>query len=76
MNLNFQQIIENFRKAFQSVLSYRVLVTSPTEKVADLPLAVIIIVALMAPVASVIIALIALLTGHRPRLERDYIMRT
>ncbi len=76
MNLNVQQIMQNFRKAFQNVLSYRVLVTSPSEKVADLPLAVLIIVALMAPGASVIIALIALLTGHRPRLERDYLLRT
>ena len=68
--------MQNFRKAFQNVLSYRVLVTSPSEKVADLPLAVLIIVALMAPAASAIITLIAILTGHRPRLERDYIMRT
>ena len=37
--------MQNFRKAFQNVLSYRVLVTSPSEKVADLPLAVLIIVA-------------------------------
>ncbi|MBQ9008424.1 MAG: DUF4342 domain-containing protein [Clostridia bacterium] len=76
MNLNFEQVIQNLRRAFQNILSYRVLVSSATEKVADLPLIVVIIAVLMAPPASVIIALIALLTGHRPRLERDYIIKT
>ena len=76
MNFNFEQILQNFRKAFQNILSYRVLVSSPTEKVADIPLIVVIIAALMALPASVFIALIAILTGHRLRLERDYIVKT
>ena len=76
MNTNMEQIMANFRSAFQKVISYRVLVTSPAEKIADLPMLVLLLVLLMSPGASVLIAIIAVVTGHRFRIEKDYIMRT
>ena len=74
--LDTNQIMMNLKKAFNNLMVYRLLASSPTEKVADLPLLAVIIAALMAPRASVVIAVVALLTGHRFRLEKDFVVRT
>ena len=76
MNIDMNQILANLKNAFQQILAYRVVVTSPTEKVADLPLVVLILVALMARIASVVIVILAALTGHRIRIEKDLIVRS
>ena len=76
MNMSMEQIMANFRNALQKVTAYRILVSSPVEKVADLPVLIVALAAIMAPRVSVLIAILALVTGHRFRLEKNFIVRT
>ena len=68
--MNGDQIAQNIKNALDKIMIYRVVITSPSELVADLPLLAVILVALFAFQATALIAVIALITGHRFRLEK------
>jgi ABC-type long-subunit fatty acid transport system fused permease/ATPase subunit len=68
--MQYNEIIENLRNALMKLLSLRVIVTSPSRKVADLPLLYLIVAALMAVKVAVVIVLVGFLAGYRARLEK------
>ncbi|MBQ9321207.1 MAG: DUF4342 domain-containing protein [Eubacterium sp.] len=73
--MDSNQILANLRNAFNNILRYRITVTSAEEKVADLPLLVVIVAALMVPKACVVAAVAALATQHHFRMEKDLEVR-
>jgi hypothetical protein len=75
MNMDMNQILMNLRNAFNNILRYRIVATSTEEKVADLPLLVVIIAALMIPRTCAGIAVLALATRHHFRMEKDLEVR-
>jgi len=69
------------KKYVDLVVKSRLILTSTGRTMLKLPvwaaaLLVLLLVLLMSPGASVLIAIIAVVTGHRFRIEKDYIMRT
>lgn len=73
--MDVNQMIENLKNAFAKLMSLRLVASSSSEKIADLPLLLIVIAALMAPRACIAIAVIALATKHSFRVEKDMVMR-
>lgn len=69
--MDFEQIKNNLLSALGQLLALRVIVTSPSEKVADLPAMYVLLAALMAPGACVVIVLLGLVTRHAVRFEKD-----
>ena len=69
--MDFEQIKNNLLSALGQLLALRVIVTSPSEKVADLPAMYVLLAALMAPGACVVIVLLGLVTKHAVRFEKD-----
>ncbi len=68
--MQYNEIIENLRNALVKLLSLRVIVTSPSKKVADLPLLYLIIAAMMTVKVAAAIVLVGFLAGYRARLEK------
>ena len=69
--MNYQTILDNFRKAFQRLLALRIVVSSPAEKIADLPAVYGILAIIMVPAVCVGIFILGLIFRYRIRLERD-----
>ena len=69
--MDFEQIKNNLLSALGQLLALRVIVTSPSEKVADLLAMYVLLAALMAPGACVVIVLLGLVTRHAVRFEKD-----
>lgn len=69
--MDFEQIKNNLLSALGQLLALRVIVTSPSEKVADLPAMYVLLAALMAPGACVVIVLLGLVARHAVRFEKD-----
>lgn len=69
--MDFEQIKNNLMNALGQLLALRVIVTSPSEKVADLPALFVLLAVLMAPGACVVIVLLGLITRHAIRFEKD-----
>ena len=69
--MDFEQIKKNLLDALSQLLALRVIVTSPSEKVADIPALYVLLFALMTPGMSVIIILLGLVTRHAVRFEKD-----
>ena len=57
--------------ALAQLLALRVIVTSPSAKVADLPAVYVLLAALLAPGVVVIAVLLGLVTRHAVRFEKD-----
>ncbi len=71
--MDFEQIKKNLLDALSQLLALRVIVTSPREKVADLPALYVLLFVLMAPGMSVVVILLGLITRHAVRFEKDVV---
>lgn len=69
--MDFEQIKNNLLDALGKLMALRVIVTSPREKVADLPALYVILAVMMAPLAVVVIVLLGLLFRYAVRFEKD-----
>jgi len=69
--MDFEQIKQNLLGALAQLMALRVIVTSPREKVADLPAMYVLLAALLAPGACVVVILLGLVTRHAVRFEKD-----
>lgn len=69
--MDFEQIKNNLLGALGQLLVLRVIVTSKSEKVADLPALYVLLCALLAPGVCVVVVLLGLLTRHAVRFEKD-----
>lgn len=69
--MDFEQIKNNLLDAMSQLLVLRMIVTSKSEKVADLPAAYVLLAALLAPGVLVVIALLGFVTRHAIRFEKD-----
>lgn len=69
--MDFEQIKNNLLNALAQLLALRVIVTSPNEKVADLPAVYVLLAALMTPGGCVVVLLLGLVTKHAVRFEKD-----
>jgi len=69
--MDFEQIKNNLLNALGQLLALRVIVTSPSEKVADLPAVYVLLAALLAPGMVVVVVLLGLVTRHAVRFEKD-----
>lgn len=69
--MDFEQIKNNLLNALGRLLALRVIVTSPSEKVADLPAVYVLLAALLAPGMVVVVVLLGLVTRHAVRFEKD-----
>ena len=65
--MDFEQIKNNLMNAAAQLLSLRVIVTSPSEKVADLPALYV----LLAPAACALAVVLGFLFRYAIRFERD-----
>ena len=68
--MDFQQIQQNLLNALGQLLSLRLVVSSPNEKVADLPALYVLVAALMAPVPVAAAVVLGFLAKYAARFER------
>ena len=68
--MDFQQIQQNLLNALGQLLSLRLIVSSPNEKVADLPALYALVAALMAPLLVVALAVAGFVARYSARFER------
>ena len=69
--MDFEQIKSNLLNALGQLMALRMIVTSPNEKVADLPVLYVLLAALMTPGACVVVLILGLVTRHALRFEKD-----
>ena len=69
--MDFEQIKNNLLDALGKLMALRVIVSSPSEKVADLPALYAIMAALLAPGAIMVIILLGLVFRYAVRFEKD-----
>ena len=69
--MDFEQIKNNLLDALAQLMVLRMIVTSKSEKVADLPAVYVLLCALLAPGVCAGIAVLGLLTRHAVRFEKD-----
>lgn len=69
--MDFEQIKNNLLDALTQLMVLRMIVTSKSEKVADLPAVYVLLCALLAPGVCAGIAVLGLLTRHAVRFEKD-----
>jgi len=69
--MDFEQIRDNLLHALAKLMALRVIITSPREKVADLPALYAIIAVLLAPWAIVLAAILGLVFRYAVRFEKD-----
>lgn len=69
--MDFEQIRNNLMNAVAQLLALRVIVTSPSEKVADLPALYVLAAALLAPAACVVVLVLGFLCRYAVRFEKD-----
>ena len=69
--MDFESIKKNFMNAFSQLSALRLIVSSPSEKIADLPALYVLIAALIAPYLCVALLILGFLTKHAARFEKD-----
>ena len=69
--MDFEEIKNNLLDALGKLMALRVIVTSPNEKVADLPAIYAILAVLLAPWAVVMIVVLGLIFRYAVRFEKD-----
>ena len=69
--MDFEQIKNNLISAASQLLSLRVIVTSPSEKAADLPALSVLLAALLAPGACAVVVVLGFLRRYAVRFEKD-----
>jgi len=69
--MDFEQIKNNLLDALGRLMALRVIITSPKEKVADLPALYAILAVLLAPGAIVVTVILGLAFRYAIRFEKD-----
>lgn len=69
--MDFEKIKSNLLSALSQLMVLRLIVTSPSEKVADLPALYVLLAALMAPWACLFVLVLGFLGRYGARFERD-----
>lgn len=69
--MDFEEIKNNLLDALGKLMALRVIVTSPSEKVADLPALYAILAVLLAPWVVVMIVVLGLVFRYAVRFESD-----
>ena len=69
--MDFEQIKNNLLDALGRLMTLRVIITSPREKVADLPALYAILAVLLAPWAVVVIVVLGFVFRYAIRFEKD-----
>lgn len=73
--MDFEQIKNNLLDALGRLMALRVIITSPREKVADLPALYAILAVLLAPWAIVLSVVLGLIFRYAVRFETDVTKR-
>ena len=69
--MDFEQIKSNLLNALGQLMALRMIVTSSSEKVADVPAVYVLLAVLMTPGVCVAVLVLGLLTRHALRFEKD-----
>lgn len=69
--MDFEQIRQNLADALRQLLALRLVVSSPSRKVADLPAAYVLVAALMAPWVCLFAVVLGFLFRYGARFEKD-----
>ncbi|MDD7175167.1 MAG: hypothetical protein PUH70_08895 [Clostridiales bacterium] len=69
--MDFEAIKENLMSAFRQLLVLRLIVSSPNEKVADLPALYVLIAVLIAPWVCLALLVLGFLGRYSARFEKD-----
>ena len=69
--MDFERIKENLANALRQLMALRLIVSSPSRKVADLPAAYVLIAALMAPWVCLFAVVLGFLFRYGARFEKD-----
>ena len=73
--MDFEQIKNNLLGALSQLAALRVIVTSPNEKVADLPALYAVFAVLLAPLACIAALVLGLIFRYAIRFEKDVVKR-
>ena len=69
--MDFENIKDNLLKALSQLMALRLIISSPSEKVADLPAAYALIAVLVAPVVCAALFVLGLVFRYGARFEKD-----
>ena len=69
--MDFEKIKQNLLNALGQLMALRLIVSSPSRKVADLPAAYVLAAALMAPWVCVFMLVLGFLFRYGARFEKD-----
>lgn len=69
--MDFESIGRNLMNAFSQLCALRLIVSSPREKVADLPALYVLIAVLIAPYVCAALLVLGFVTRHAARFEKD-----
>ena len=73
--MDFEEIQRNLLNALAQLIALRLVVSSPREKVADLPALYVLLCAMMAPALCVALLAAGFLLRYSARFERDAVYR-
>lgn len=71
MNVDFERIMQNLKGAFAQLMALRLIVSSPSRKVADVPAAYALLCAVLAPWVCVFMVAVGFLFRYGARFEKD-----
>lgn len=69
--MDFEQIKNNLLNAMRQLIALRVIVTSPREKVADLPALYVLLAVLMTPIVCIAALVLGFVFRYAIRFEKD-----
>ena len=69
--MDFESIKKNFMNALSQLSALRLIVSSPSEKIADLPALYVLIAVLITPYLCAALLVLGFLTKHAARFEKD-----
>lgn len=69
--MDFEEIQRNLMNALSRLFSLRLVVSSPREKIADLPAAYVLLCALLAPALCAVLLALGFLCRYGARFERS-----
>lgn len=69
--MDFESIKNNLLKALGQLMALRLIVSSPNEKVADLPALYVLIAVLIAPLTCAVLFVLGLVFKYAARFEKD-----
>lgn len=73
--MDFESIKNNLMNAFSQLMALRLIVSSPSEKIADLPALYVLLGVLLAPWACALALVIGFLFKYGARFEKDAIKK-